>query len=103
MDENIVNEELDSEGDEAYNEMVERNLEGNDAGRAFADRHILQKMNLFIDEYRKNGYSEDFIRGFVDGINDVTGGVIYLENEEAAEESEEAGEAVEEELQHEHS
>lgn len=62
----------------ATEEEIEQNLEGNDAGRAFANRHIIEKMNLFIDEYRRNGYSEDFISGFVDGINDVTGGVIYL-------------------------
>jgi hypothetical protein len=67
-----------SEMSEYTEQMVEDNLHGNEAGRAFARRHIIDKMNLFIEEYRRNGYSENFIAGYVDGINDVTGGVIYL-------------------------
>ena len=83
----IQTEQIDSsEMSEYTEEMVEENLHGNDAGRAFARKHIIEKMNLFIDEYRRNGYSENFVAGFVDGINDVTGGVIYLapDDEETA-------------------
>ena len=69
-------------------EATIQNLDGNEAGRAFAQRHIIDKMNLFIDEYRRNGYSEDFISGYVDGINDVTGGVIALDTDEESDEGE---------------
>jgi hypothetical protein len=55
------------------------NLNGMEAGRAFAHRHIIEKMNLFIEEYRRNNYSDIFVEGFVDGINEVTGGNIHLE------------------------
>ena len=83
---------MDSVQIEAYDldEAAEQNLSGNEAGRAFAQRHIIDKMNLFIDEYRRNGYSEDFISGYVDGINDVTGGVIALDFQTDDEESEDA-------------
>lgn len=67
-------------------EMVEENLHGNDAGRAFARKHIIEKMNLFIDEYRRNGYSENFVAGFVDGLNDVTGGNIGFYDDEETDE-----------------
>jgi len=78
-----------SEMSEYSQQMVEDNLHGNEAGQAFARKHIIEKMNLFLDEYRRNGYDEWFIKGFVDGVNDVTGGVIYLEENEADEETEE--------------
>jgi len=71
-----------SEMSEYREKLIEENLQGNDTGRAFARRHIIDKMNLFIEEYRRNGYSENFIAGYVDGINDVTGGVIYLSPDE---------------------
>lgn len=76
--------------EEVLSPETEQNLQGNDAGRAFAHKHIIEKMNLFIDEYRRNGYDEWFISGFVDGINDVTGGVIYLDPGEEADEETEA-------------
>lgn len=101
MSENLQ-ESVDNSSTSQYDEeAIEINLAGNDAGRAFAHRHIIEKMNLFIDEYRRNGYTEDFIKGFVDGINDVTGGVIYLDRGE--ESDRETEETVEEELEHEHS
>ena len=78
-----------SEMTEYSEQMVEDSLHGNEAGQAFARKHIIEKMNLFLDEYRRNGYDEWFIKGFVDGVNDVTGGVIYLEENEADEETEE--------------
>ena len=73
---------------EIMDEATFQNLSGNEAGRAFAQRHIIDKMNLFIDEYRRNGYTEDFINGYVDGINDVTGGVIALDTDEESDEGE---------------
>ena len=44
-------------------QMIEDNLRGNDAGQAFARKHIIEKMNLFLDEYRRNQreeYDESF-------------------------------------------
>lgn len=78
----------------ATEQEIEDNLNGNDAGREFARKHIIEKMNLFMEVYRREGYSEDFISGFVDGINDVTGGVIYLEPDEGDEEVDEDTEAL---------
>jgi len=80
MAENIL------EGLDPDEQMLEDNLNGVEAGEAFAHRHIIEKMNLFIDEYRKNGYTEDFISGFLDGVNNITGGAIHLEggDEQAA-------------------
>ncbi len=65
--------------DDEMTPEMEQNLAGNDAGRAFAYRHIMDKINLFIQEYRRNGYGEDFVAGFIDGVNDVTGGSISLD------------------------
>lgn len=78
--------QIDSSEVSEYSEQVmEDNLNGNDAGQAFARRHIIEKMNLFIEEYRRNNYSEDFVAGFVDGINDVTGSCISLQHDEETE------------------
>jgi len=71
-----------SEMSEYSEELIEENLHGNDSGQAFAMKHIIEKMNLFIDEYRRNGYSENFVNGFIDGINEVTGGNISLTDDE---------------------
>ena len=74
-----------SEMSEYSEQMIEDNLRGNDAGQAFARKHIIEKMNLFLDEYRRNGYSEDFVAGFVEGLNDVTEGNIgFYDDEETA-------------------
>jgi len=67
-----------SEQDEEMSPEVEENLNGNEAGRVFAQRHIIDKINTFLDVYRREGYSENFIAGFLDGINDTTGGHIGL-------------------------
>ncbi len=64
----------------------EQTLEGFQAGEAFAHAHIIKKINLFMEEYRRNGYSEEFICGFIDGINEVTGGTIRLDAGEVEEE-----------------
>jgi hypothetical protein len=61
---------------------MEQNLDGMEAGRAFAHRHIIDKMNLFIKVYREKNYSEFFVEGFIDGINEVTGGTIHLSSDE---------------------
>lgn len=60
---------------------IDDNIDGNEAGRAFAHRHILAKINTFIDVYRSKKYSENFIEGFIEGVNDVTGGFITLDSE----------------------
>ena len=60
---------------------IEDNLNGLEAGQTFAHRHIIDKVNTFIDVYRSKGYSEDFIEGFIDGINEITGGFISLTND----------------------
>ena len=78
-----MNTQIDSsEMSEYSEELIEENLHGNDSGQAFAMKHIIEKMNLFIDEYRRNGYSENFVNGFIDGINEVTGGNISLTDDE---------------------
>jgi len=41
---------------------------GNDAGAKFVEHHVIQKLNLFVEEYRRNGYDEYFVDGFVNGI-----------------------------------
>ena len=71
-----------SEMSEYSEELIEENLQGNEAGRVFAQRHILDKINLFLSEYRRNNYSENYISGFLDGINDTTGGYIQLVTDE---------------------
>jgi len=78
-------------------------MNGFEAGEAFARRHIVDKLNLFIDEYRRNGYSETYVRSFIDGMNDVTGGNICLDygdsdgaGECESDELEEAGTSVQE-------
>ena len=73
MDTQIDNSEMS----EYSEELIEENLHGNDSGQAFAMKHIIEKMNLFIDEYRRNGYSENFVNGFIDGINEVTGANLF--------------------------
>lgn len=84
----IVTEQIDSSEMSEYTEQVlEDTVFGNDTGQNFAWEHIIKKMNLFIDEYRRNGYSEDFVNGFIEGINDVTGGNISLEESEVDEET----------------
>jgi hypothetical protein len=79
-----------SEMSEYTEQMVEENLNGNEAGQAFAHRHIIQKINMFLDEYRRNGYSEDFVAGFIDGVNKVTGGsiIITVDDEEESDRGE---------------
>lgn len=62
---------------------IEERMNGMDAGRAFADRHILEKITLFSKVYRDKKYSESFIEGFVDGINEVIGSSIYLHDNAA--------------------
>jgi hypothetical protein len=79
--EQIESEEMSAE--------TEQNLEGNEAGRVFAQRHILDKVTLFVDEYRRQGYTEDFISGFLDGINDTTGAWIHLEDNDEESDGEE--------------
>jgi hypothetical protein len=68
------------------------NLEGNEAGRVFAQRHIIDKINTFLDVYRREGYSENYIHGFLDGINDSTGANIGMhvddEDDEETDENE---------------
>lgn len=64
----------------------EQTIEGHQTGEAFAHKHIIGKMNIFMEEYRRNGYSEQFICGFINGINDVTGGTIRLDAGEVEEE-----------------
>lgn len=83
----IVTEQIDnSEMSEYTEQAIEDTVFGNDTGQNFAWEHIIKKMNIFIDEYRRNGYSEDFVNGFIEGINDVTGGNISLSvDEETAE------------------
>lgn len=79
------------EFDENYTVEDEDRLQGEEAGKTFAQRHILDKMNLFIKVYREKGWSMEFISGFVDGINEITGGSISLRgpNNPADEETEE--------------
>lgn len=74
------------EYDEDYTQEDEDHLNGENAGKVFAQRHILDKMNLFIKVYHEKGWSMEFIEGFVDGINKVTGGTIRLNQEETDEE-----------------
>lgn len=71
-----VNFQIDSDG---LSHEEQQTIEGFQVGEAFAHNHIIRKMNLFMEEYRRNGYSEEFISGFVDGINEVTGGTIRLD------------------------
>ena len=69
-------------------------LNGHTAGEQFAARHIMEKINMFLQEYRRNGYSESFLSGFIDGINDVTGGAIVLGGDEDEESVETEPESV---------
>lgn len=41
---------------------------GNDAGAKFVEHQVIEKLNLFVEEYRRNGYDEYFVDGFVNGI-----------------------------------
>lgn len=95
--ENIFVEE--SEMSEYSQQLIEDALNGRDAGETFAQRHIIEKINLFIDEYRRNGYSEEYVQGFIDGVNEMTGDSISLEasdGEGVSDELEEAGTSVQE-------
>lgn len=58
--------------------MTEQELDysrGYDFGRQFAEFHLLQRMRDRITESRRDGNTQDFIDGFVDGVNDLTGGI----------------------------
>lgn len=77
------------EFDDEYTQEDEDRLKGEDAGKVFAQRHIIEKMNLFIKVYREKGWSMEFIEGFVEGINQVTGGTISLKRGDQQEESDE--------------
>lgn len=77
------------EFDDEYTQEDEDRLKGEDAGKVFAQRHIIEKMNLFIKVYREKGWSMEFIEGFVDGINKITGGTISLKRGDQQEESDE--------------
>ena len=68
---------------------VEDRINGGMAGQEFAHRHIIGKMNIFMEEYRRNGFSEEFIAGYVEGINEVTGGNIGLDAGDSDEELQE--------------
>ena len=76
--EQMMQLDVHSAVDPEHERLMEDHMNGEDAGRAFAHRHILEKMNLFFEEYRRNGYSEAFVEGFIEGVNDVTGGSINL-------------------------
>ena len=81
---NQVEDMVMEETEEVTPETLD-NLNGNMAGAAFARRHIVDKINLFLEEYRRNGYTENFVSGFIDGVNDVTGGRISLVIDECPE------------------
>lgn len=68
---------------EDWTQQDEDRFNGEEAGTVFAQRHILDKINLFLEEYRRNNYSEDFVEGFIEGINGVTGGNITVNDEDA--------------------
>ena len=70
------------EYDENYSEADEDRLNGATAGQQFAQRHIFGKIDLFVKVYREKGWSEEFISGFIDGINDATGATICLNSGE---------------------
>lgn len=77
-----VDETVDEEYPEDWTSEDEDRFNGEEAGTVFAQRHILDKINLFMEEYRRNNYSEEFIDGFLEGINGVTGGSITIDRSE---------------------
>ena len=80
-----LNETEAFEEQEDWTREDEDRFSGGEAGVAFAQRHVLDKINLFIEEYRRNKYSEEFIEAFLQGINDTLGSNIGHHDEESTE------------------
>lgn len=83
IDTPILQEEVEEQED--WTREDEDRFNGDAAGVAFAQRHVVDKINLFIEEYRRNKYSEEFIEGFLQGINDSLGSNIGHHDEESTE------------------
>lgn len=64
---------------------------GHDAGKVFVDRHIVEKLNLFVEEYRRNGYDEYFVDGFVRGIRDAFDNICWADDAVEDDDVEESG------------
>lgn len=84
MNEQMVENEIENavdtfEEQEDWTKEDEDRFNGEEAGVAFAQRHILDKITLFVKVYREKGYSEAFIEGFMEGINGNIGGNIFLD------------------------
>lgn len=80
-----VDTDKNMEYDADWTEADEQRRQGWEAGEVFINRHIVSKINLFLDVYRKKGYSEDFIAGFIDGLSDAATGISFGNNEESVE------------------
>lgn len=73
----------ESQYDEDWTEEQENRRQGYEAGEVFINRHIVNKINVFLEIYRGKGYSENFISGFIDGISDAAQGISFGGNEES--------------------
>ena len=75
------------EEQEEWTAEDEDRFNGEEAGVVFAQRHVMDKVNLFIEEYRRNNFSEAFIEGFVSGVNSGLGSNMSIGEESLTEES----------------
>lgn len=72
---------------EDWTQQDEDLFNGEEAGVSFAQRHITEKIIMFVQEYRRNNYSEDFVAGFLNGINGAVEGNIRLPDTESVDKS----------------
>lgn len=77
VDEDAVTEEWTQEDEDRW--------QGGWAGENFINNHIINKINLFLDVYRKKGYSQAFIEGFMDGVVKHAAGIHFPSEESEAE------------------
>lgn len=87
VDEDAVTEEWSQEDEDRW--------QGEWAAENFINNHIINKINLFLDVYRKKGYSEAFCQGFMDGIVNHASSIHFPgeENNTETEETVETSEA----------
>lgn len=85
VDEDAVTEEWTQEDEDRW--------QGGWAAENFINNHIINKINLFLDVYRKKGYSEAFCQGFMDGVVTHASGIHFGENDKGSEERVETSEA----------